>query len=235
MIVDIIGAPQLSLLEARLLCSESGVRIGYLSKGPIRFQTFKPELQIYFGPVRVIYLNELDLLPKYVEGLHFKPIHHLLLVNASHSLLIEHGIKIHREGMVPFSADDLIASFGKTPMKWEEISVVKQHDFAQHIMADINRESILGKLQTCFYRIKQIDDRQKVQSLVYAYISGALRTLPQTVPYIDKILETPLCTKFIQAVQYAKTSNPDVAAQKFGIDRFELAFVLVRSGYSVKD
>lgn len=234
MIIDVVGVPQVSLLDARLLCDCVGVRIGYLRhKAPV-FQTFRPRIQSYFGPLRVLYIDDLLVFNQYADSIYQKKQHHVILLNAAFSTLKEVGVNVHGNGTEPFLHTDLIALFGSAPINAQQILLSLQHNLAEQIMQSINKESLLGKLQTSFYRIKQVDERQRMQSLVFAYLSGSIKRRPfLDIPYIDKLLNSDLCGRFVTAIAFAKKAGPDKSAEEFGIDRFEIAYVLKRSGYSL--
>ena len=237
MIVNILGVPQLSLLEARLLCDIVGVRIGVLKSKAPNFVSYKPRYQVYFGPLRIIYIHEVEVFNQYIASLYEKPQHHAILLNLSKSTLTELGVPIHGYGQEPLTTQDFIDLLSspaiRTPL--EEQRLTKKQDLAQQVMQSINKESMLGKLQTSFYRIKQVDERQKIQSLVYAFLSGAIKKLPDlsNQPYLENQLSSDLCKRFRGAIKEAKTIGVDFAAAKHGIDRFEIAYCLKRGGHDV--
>lgn len=235
MIIDVVGVPQVSLLDARLLCNVVGVRLGYLRHKSPSFQSFKPDVQSYFGPLRVVYIDDLVVFNKYADSLFQKKQHHVILLNSSYSTLKEVGVSIHGDGTEPFLHRDLVALFGSTPTHSQNKMLTLKENLAEQIMQSINKESLLGKLQTSFYRIRQVDERQKVQSLVYAYLNGSIRRKPnvEEFPFIVKIMKSDLCARFVSAVSMAKKIGADRASDAFGIDRFEIAYVLKRGGFDV--
>ena len=233
MIVDILGVPQLSLLEARVLCEYLGLKIGHLTRKLPYFVAYRPSRPSYFGPLRLVYINDIDIFNQYVDTLYRKPQQHVVLVNVAKSTLEELGVKIHSEGEKPFTFEDLRSCLYQAPVSTPALFLARKTDIAKQVMQGINKESLLGKLQTTFYRIKQVEDRQAIKNVVYAYLGGSIKKMPATdVPILDKILATDLCKKFILAVAFAKKEGPDSSAEKFGIDRFELAFVLKVTGHS---
>lgn len=235
MIVDLLAVPQVSLLEARFLCESLGIRIGHLTSKPPFFHTYRPKIQSYFGPLRVVYVSGVDVFNQYADSLNRKTVHHLILLNAAPSVFKEVGIPMYGDGVNPLTKQTLLATLEKVPTD-EFDSIEKKCDLAQDVMKRINKESMLGKLQTNFYRIKQVEDRHNIQSSVYAYLVGSIKRRPITdFPALDFLLKSDLCKKFIEAVSYAKKSGPDKASERFGIDRFEIAFVLKRGGYDVDE
>ena len=232
MIVDVVGIPQVSLLDARLLCETAGVKLGYLRQKAPTFQSFRPRIQSYFGPLRVVYIDDLAIFNQYAESLLNKKQHHIILINVAYSILIEVGLRIHGEGRKPLLTSDLVSMFEARPLTKIPERLSSQQNLAEEIMKGINKESLLGKLQTSFYRIKQVDDRQRMAALVYAYLSGSIKRRPMlNIPYLDKLLQTELCDRFVKAISDAKQTGPDAAAERHGIDRFEIAYILKRSGY----
>lgn len=235
MILDVIGVPQLSLLDARILCSEAGIRLGYLTKGLTNFQVFKPKKPVYFGPMRVVYIEDVDIYVRYIDQLYQKKVHHLVLINAAYSTLVEMGIQIYEYGIKPFTGQVLLDSFQLQPVSEGKFLAERKLNLAQSIAETINKESLLGKLQSSFYRIKSVDERDRVQKQVYAYLTGKVKRKPYSgLVFIDNILDTDLCQKVILAVEFAKKAGPDAAAEKFGIDRFEIAYVLRKDGFELK-
>lgn len=232
MIHSITGVPQLSLLEAKLLCHSIGVDLGYLSLKPPYFTPYRSERQIYFGPLRVMYIQGIEVFNQFADSMHEKVSQHLVLLNAAKSLLEEVEIGIHKDGIKPFLAEDLLAKMQSKPTFDGVTFLSKKKDIASGIMKSINKESMLGKLQTTFYRIKQVDERHRIQGQVYAYLVGSIKRAPVTdFPALDLLLNSSLCSKFVQAVSFAKREGSDKASEVFDIDRFELAFVLKRGGH----
>ena len=144
-------------------------------------------------------------------------------------------MSIHGSGTEPFLRNDLLKFFSRSSSDNKEQLLVLQDNLAEKIMQSINKESLLGKLQTAFYRIRQVDERQRTQSLVYSYLSGGVKRRPsiQEFPFIDNILRSDLCTRFVSAISMAKKVGADKASDLVGIDRFEIAYVLKRSGYEI--
>lgn len=96
------------------------------------------------------------------------------------------------------------------------------------------RHSVLGDLQTAFYRIKNPDDREKVRQRVYQYLSNETDKLTgvSDKKIVDH-LNTDLVSSFRECVESAKTVGIDNAADATGFDRFEVAFILSKVGYDV--
>lgn len=226
--VKVIGLPQTSLLDAVLLADAAGIELDYflVNAGPTSFRTVAPRRRRYSGDVSFLYLNSLETLNQSYELLSSMKV--LVLLSSALTELTENEVEVHGNGIEPFRVKDLRKAeetFDQGPFY---VPSAKTVNLARDILLDKNRGSVLQKLQNAFYRIKDKDARSQVQKATYAYLTGKRGySAVSEFAFITSILDTPLVTKFRLAVkEAARSGDPDEAAAKFQIDRFEIAFVL---------
>jgi hypothetical protein len=237
MIITILGVPQLTLLELRIICEEIGIRMAHFSDSyaPKKMKIFSPTYERYLGPMKVVLIESVSLLNKYAPILSRKPEHHTILVNEGLSILKQYeDIPIHKDGYEPYTKYDMIRNFYLSP-KREEVFFKEKIDFEKSIISFYSRESMLHTLQPAFYRIRDMEERNRAQNFVYSYLGGMVKKVHLTgIRKIDNLISSPEAVVFRQAVELAKKTGVDKAANEFKLDRFEIAFVMKRCGLDVR-
>lgn len=155
---------------------------------------------------------------------------YVALLTASLTELQEYGIEPYRNGDSSFDAADLQCILQYFAEKNRPVKPpVRTKDFSKAILDEVNKDSILQRVQSCLYRIKDKRIRTEVQVEVYRYLLGRGK-LPDTgFPFIQTALTGELVGRFRRAVKESKKLGIEGAAEKYSIDRFEIAFVLTKA------
>lgn len=231
MIVSMRGYPVSSLLDVRIVCETMGVPLGNVRKVTPKFQRFLPSRRLYFGPLRVIYTSDFAFLADYVEHLETsKKYRYFIVVSGAPSALQEQGIEISK---FPFSNRTLLHALLSNKTSTFDRLLAEPRNLAKEIFDKVNRDSLLSKLQSSIYRVTDKVERDRAQTICYAYLASLVKRRPDSgFEFLNNILDSDLATLFCKATKEVKTGqNIDVVAEKFGLDRFEIAYILKRTGY----
>ena len=225
--------PQLSLLDLRLAGEELGAEVaslGWVGK-KVELVKYAPESgKRVFGPVMPTMAASVLILTKAYPILVKRHSKFLIFCHASLSELYEYDIPVYLDGDSSFSHLDLRVAMEEVVSRKPHTSDFKKlRDMSKATLKEVSRDSLLQKLQSAFYRIRDHEERQRVQRIVYAYLGG--KRLDKDLPsFILENLKLELTSRFREAVKDSvMTGNVDEASQKFRIDRFEIAFVLAKS------
>jgi hypothetical protein len=153
------------------------------------------------------------------------------LIQGSESYLKEQGLSFGQEPFTDLDILDAILNIDSC-LRFQD-ALGPRKDLAKEIFDSVNRGSLLSKLQSSIYRVQDKMDRSKAQMFCYAYLSGSVKKVPSTgYTYLDNILKSPLATVFCKATREVKSgSDLDTVAKKYDVDRFEIAYILKRTGY----
>lgn len=213
-----------SWVEVCSVCREYGIKAAYF-KGRRKVQEFRPDIPLNSSPVRLLFLEEnLEapfsprILPKVVS----KKLDFLCIIQVSPSQGLELGVRTSPRWVSP--KEDIL--FGSPP----DLKTKPARDLTQEILDSTKRESILQELHPAFYRVKDKEERIKLQGKVYGFLAGNRKTPPKTfIKKIDDVLASPSCLTFREAVKSSKGRDVDEVAKEYGMDRFEIAFVLSKT------
>lgn len=217
----------MTLIEAIVLSNTLGVWLGSLHDAPPNFVKHRPEKVTQPAPAnRLLYASSLAQCRAYFNGLVEDRRPYVVLLNASTTELLEYGIPLHKSGSSKFGLEDL-RKFLATEKRWNRQHLEKVRDLPLEVLKANNRDSILQRIQTNVYRIKDADERTILQRNIYAFLSGKTKTPPSKYKFIENILRSEVATRLRRAVQRAKQSDDvDAAAAEENLDRFEVAYVL---------
>jgi hypothetical protein len=224
--IRLVTTPQLTLLELSLIADELGLSFKHnvnvrraLVERKAAKESFFTDISLYYI-VGVQQFRSLEL-----QDLGNKA---LILLRCSISESAEYALPVINNGLEPISLNDilhLIFDYKNLPARGE---IRRSVNLAREILTATSKPSVLQKLQNVFYRIKDKDDRLRVQHQVYRFLCGDLKKAPHTgYEYVDNVVRLPFLVNFKTALSKAiEYNDPDRAAEEFNIDRFELAFVM---------
>ena len=156
---------------------------------------------------------------------------YLALSASSPSELHEYDLPLYKNGDSVLTGRELkrLLALAADGHGMEEEPYTRIRNLSEATLQEVNRDSLLKKLQTSFYRIKDPEERARVQDAVYQHLIG--RRLRYEVPsFILNIMTSDLTARFRQAIKSAiQSGDVDLAAEEYSIDRFEIAFVLAKT------
>lgn len=232
MLVGYLGAPQLSLLDLRIAGNLLGVSFARLdtTSRVIKVVHVHPDQRAFLSPIVPVLIDSSDLLHRAFPILNRSKFKFVGLVTISLSELYEFSIEPYRNGDSTFTAEDLKALLlsALENTRVESAPPSRTRDLSELTLKGVNRDSVLQKVQSCLYRIRDKVRRSELQLQVYRFLAGE-RGLPDTgLPFLEAALKGELLDRFRKAVKKSKTIGIDAAAEEFLIDRFEIAFVLAK-------
>lgn len=237
MIQNVIGVPQLTLLDAVVFANSLGLTLGSFRPLPPFFVKHRP-LDSVKKPGKsrkLIYISSVAQYNTYASEIHAKKQVFLVFLSAPSSALMEHGLQVYHSGTQEFTADDFAKVLHLEPTTAEVKTVLgpeKERDLSIEILTKNNRDSLLQKLQSNIYRIRDAVEREIIQKKVYAYLGGEVKTLPRiSYPFVANLITSDLAVRLRNAVKEARSShNIDKAAENANLDRFEVAYILSKVG-----
>lgn len=224
MLLGLVGVPSLNLLSLRLVADRAGIEFSYLDPKKLGVHVVKvrPRFKTVFSQVTPLLLQGADQALRSFKSLQLSAPKYVGLVSASTTELTELGLLPVERELTALDLIEVTSSVGWRPLG----RLSKLHDTPAITMRGINRESVLQGVQSRIYRIRDPVERACAQTRVYSFLSGAGTRPDCGHSFLDDALEGPLVKKFRKAVREARKSGIDVSADKYGIDRFEIAFVL---------
>ena len=232
MLVGYIGVPQLSLLDLRLASEGLGASVAKLDTTTrhVRLHHLHPERRGFLSPIIPVFIESSDLMRRGFRVLNKSKFKLLGMVSMSISELYEFSIEPYRNGNSTFTMTDLraIIDSGLSVTSTVKEAPTKSSDLSEGIMRGVNKDSVLQKVQSCLYRVRDHQVRATLQAKVYRFLAGDTG-LPKTdLPFMNAALQGELLDRFRKAVKKSASIGIDAAAEEFFIDRFEIAFVLAK-------
>ena len=232
MLVGYVGVPQLSLLDLRLASEELGASVAKLDTTTmaVRLHHLHPKRRGFLSPVVPVLIESSGMLRRSFGVLSKSKFKVLGLVSVSHSELREFSIEPYRNVDSTFSGLDLQALiYSSTAAKTIlNRAPIRSKDLSEEVLRSVNKDSILQKVQSCLYRVRDHQARSNLQSVVYRFLSGDGSKPKTGLAFMDAALQGELLDRFRAAVKKSATVGIDAAAEEFRIDRFEIAFVLAK-------
>lgn len=232
MLLGYLGVPQLSLLELRLASESLGASVAQLdtTTRALKVRYLRPEKKSFLSPIVPIYIESADLMQRSFRTLSKSKFKFLGLVSVSISELYELSIEPYRNGDSTFTAYDLKCILDSAlAVTTHTVSVPRRvRDLSELTLRSVNKDSVLQKVQSCLYRIRDRRVRDNVQKQVYSFLAGVSGRPKTGILYMDAALQGELLDRFRKAVKRSDKTSIDEAAEEFRIDRFEIAFVLAK-------
>jgi hypothetical protein len=156
--------------------------------------------------------------------------HFLGLLTASLSELYEFSIEPYRNGDSTFTGEDLRTIINSALMMTAPLAYAPKRvrNLSEMTLKGVNRDSVLQKVQSCLYRIRDYHTRSELQKQVYRFLAGDSGRPETGIAFMNAALQGELLDRFRKAVKRSAVTSIDEAAEEFKIDRFEIAFVLAK-------
>jgi hypothetical protein len=221
MIVQLRSLPNQALLDVSLLCDQIGVDYAvFPAKG--RGYPKDPIRKKVFGPHRVVVVGSIEKYQRIFSML--TKVKHVCLVYLciAGSSAEEFGIDLTEELTEKLLFEDLLLteSLGLFPPERVE-------SLYENVITKFSVDSILAKMHSLFYRIRDGEERRTNQKAVYKYLTGDRKHPPVTpIRSLNDLLVSDMAKNFILALRGATSEDLDERAEKFKVDRFDLGFVL---------
>lgn len=229
MINGILVSPKAAWLDVVLAANKSGVPATHFAvKGRWKRRVYRPEsASRYLGPNRLVYFDSVKDMYAWVDSLQKHRNCFTVVLGGSESEALEYGLTPSKVELseslitsVVLNPSNHLADFQKPPSG-------QVTNLYEQVVARNKKDSIIQKLQPLFYRIREVDERKKVQKQVYRFLAGRVKTVRNIpVASMQRLLESPLAAKFRTCVQVYEETLSEASVSKHGIDMFEVHFVL---------
>lgn len=222
MLVRIVAVPNISFLDILHCANLYGFKFIHLD--PIYDQRYKlihPPAVRVFSHLRPVYASHVQYLELNYRRLVDSKEGYLALVGGSPIEHFEYQLESYDGcGITPELLHAWDTGEGQ-PIPKRTMSTL---DLMQKEIGD---GGLLQKIYPLFYRERDKHARAALQTKVYAYLVGDRKTPPITgIGKLDQALQHPDTLKLRQAAMYARNSSTEAASLKFGIDKFELNYLM---------
>jgi hypothetical protein len=230
MIHGVLVSPSTSWLDVALTANRAGMTAARL----VRHTTFQRKLftpkgtSHYLGNNRLAYFEDLDTLLRLRAGFEKNKRDYVVVLGGSSAEHLEYGLKSLSPKEI---TDSVLLQVALNPQDHQHllqaVPVDRKSDLYQATLDSNRRDSLIQKLQPMFYRVREVEDRKRLQKRVYRFLAGRTKTVRDIpVAPMQKLLESPLASRFRECVQVYESTRNESDVKKFGIDQFEVNFVL---------
>lgn len=226
MITKIVATPNMSLLD--MLHSGYIYGFSFLSLRPGEknvFKVVKAPTRLCLTHVKPVFVPNLAALSWGFEKLSCGKYHYVVLVGGSPIEHLEYGLdtylgdSITQSMLIEWDTEEAIKSFPS-----------RTRNLADEIM-NSGEASVLQQVYPLLYRERDKDKRKELSSKVYAYLVGDRKLPPETrIGKLDELLAKPETVKFRAMVIKARETSIDQVAEKYGIDKFDITYLLKTAG-----
>lgn len=247
MIVKLIGVPSLTTMNFQLLADQLRFSYVHVSLVNNKIVLSKRKSPTFVCPIHVLFCSSADAYTRVSKRIAAAKTPYLVLVSDNPLFFVEYGVYLLNTfeitprvyTTVRITPGDLLSCVNAAHRLYEQgeyfdasFTLRPTHETAYGILTAIIEASALHLVQPLFYAIKDHDVRRAVQNSVFLYIAGYNNKIGKAGEYhriVEELASDPI-QRLRAACRYAREHGIPEAITRYSVDRFEVNYVLSRSG-----